>query len=87
MKKYLMFAAAAAMVFTSCSKTDDVSSTRAELDKSHYDKIFNQYIEGRSIASNQTWGFSTGAYSRAAAITRAVPGITFPTFRGLHRFG
>ena len=81
MKKYLMFAAAAAMVFTSCSKTDDVSMTRAEIDKSHYDKIFNQYIEGRSIASNQTWGFSTGAYSRAAAITRAVPGITFPTFR------
>jgi len=81
MKKYLMFAAAAAMVFTSCSKTDDVSMTRAEIDKSHYDKIFNQYIEGRSIASNQTWGFSTGAYSRAAGITRAVPGITFPTFR------
>jgi len=77
MKKYLMFAAAAAMVFTSCSKTEDVSMSKAELDKMKYDDAFLKYVGG-SIASNQTWGFSSGAYSRAASFftrSQAAPAV------------
>ena len=68
MKKYLMFAAAT-LAFASCSKMDDYSMSRAELDRTNYDQAFLNYVGG-SIAPNQTWGFSANAYTRAA-ITRA----------------
>jgi len=51
MKKYLMFAAAAAMVFTSCSKTEDVSMSKAELDKMKYDDAFLKYDQQASPTS------------------------------------
>ncbi|MBQ2210020.1 MAG: hypothetical protein II404_08675 [Prevotella sp.] len=65
MKKYLMLAAAAAVVFASCSKMDGVATTQQEIDKAKYDYAFKSYIGGE-VASEQTWGFSSNAYTKSA---------------------
>lgn len=80
MKKYLMIAVAG-LAIASCNKMDSTMS-QSELDQSKYNQAFLKYL-GAPIAPNQTWGFSANAYSNAPAFdfTRAVPGITFPTFR------
>jgi hypothetical protein len=77
MKKYLMIAVAG-LAIASCNKMDGTMS-QSELDQSKYNQAFLKYL-GAPIAPNQTWGFSSDAYTRAA-FTRAVPNITFPTFR------
>lgn len=79
MKKYLMFAAAT-LALASCNKMDDVSMSRAQLDRTNYDQAFLNYVGG-SIASNQTWGFSANAYTRAAITRAAGDGMpSAPTF-------
>lgn len=78
MKKYLMIAVAG-LAIASCNKMDGTMS-QSELDQSKYNQAFLKYL-GAPIAPNQTWGFSSDAYTTRAAFTRAVPNITFPTFR------
>ena len=58
--------AVAALAMASCSNMDDVSVSQAEINKSKYEAAFKKYIGG-DIPSNQTWGFSSNAYSSAAA--------------------
>lgn len=79
MKKYLMIAFAALAV-ASCSKMDDVSLTQGEIDQNRYDAAFKKYLlDGKSIAPNQTWGFSADAYSSAPAFdftrSQAAPAV------------
>lgn len=76
MKKYLMIAVAG-LAIASCNKMDSTMS-QSELDQSKYNQAFLKYL-GAPIAPNQTWGFSSDAYTTRAAFTRALP--TFPTFR------
>lgn len=76
MKKYLMIAVAG-LAIASCNKMDGTMS-QSELDQSKYNQAFLKYL-GAPIAPNQTWGFSSDAYTTRAAFTRALP--TFPTFR------
>ncbi len=81
MKKYLMMACAA-LAIVSCSKTDDVSDSSRSKVEDTYKAAFLKYVGG-SIASNQTWGFSSNAYTRGMAFTRseaapAVAEITAP---------
>ncbi len=81
MKKYLMMACAA-LAFVSCSKTEDVSDSSRSKVEDTYKAAFLKYVGG-SIASNQTWGFSSNAYTRGLAFTRsqaapAVAEITAP---------
>ena len=80
MKKYLMIAFAALAV-VSCSKMDDVTLTQGEIDQNRYDAAFKKYLlDGKSIAPNQTWGFSADAYSSAApAFTRSTSNGTEDT--------
>ena len=77
MKKYLMIAFAALAV-VSCSKMDDVTLTQGEIDQNKYDAAFKKYLlDGKSIAPNQTWGFSDDDYSSAApAFTRSTSNPT-----------
>ena len=65
MKKYLMLAAVTAVAFASCSKMDGVATTQQEIDKAKYDYAFKSYIGGE-VASEQTWGFSSNAYTKSA---------------------
>ena len=79
MKKYLMIAFAALAV-VSCSKMDDVTLTQGEIDQNKYDAAFKKYLlDGKSIAPNQTWGFSADAYSSAPAFdftrSQAAPAV------------
>lgn len=79
MKKYLMIAFAALAV-VSCSKMDDVTLTQGEIDQNRYDAAFKKYLlDGKSIAPNQTWGFSADAYSSAPAFdftrSQAAPAV------------
>ncbi len=81
MKKYLMLALAVASI-ASCSKVDDVYDPSRSQVEDAYKAAFLNYVGG-SIASNQTWGFSTNAYTRGMAFTRseaapAVAEITAP---------
>ncbi len=69
MKKYLMMALAA-LAIVSCSKSDDVSEGGRSKVEDTYKAAFVKYVGG-SIASNQTWGFSSNAYTRGMAFTRA----------------
>lgn len=63
----------AALAVASCSKMDDMPSSQSEIDQNKYDAAFKKYLlDGKSIAPNQTWGFSADAYSSAApAFSRA----------------
>ncbi len=72
MKKYLMLALAA-VVFASCSKSEDVSDSSRSLVTDSYKAAFLKYVGG-SIAPDQTWGFSSNAYASAPsmAFTRSV---------------
>ncbi|MBO5629493.1 MAG: hypothetical protein J5965_10520 [Aeriscardovia sp.] len=80
MKKYLMIAVAG-LAIASCNKMDSTMS-QSELNQSKYNQAFLKYVGGY-IHPDQDWGFGENAYSNAPAFdfTRAVPGITFPTFR------
>ena len=70
MKKYLMIAVAG-LAIASCNKMDSTMS-QSELDQSKYNQAFLKYL-GAPIAPNQTWGFSSDAYTTRAAFTRALP--------------
>ena len=70
----------AALAVASCSKMDDVSLTQGEIDQNRYDAAFKKYLlDGKSIAPNQTWGFSADAYSSAPAFdftrSQAAPAV------------
>ncbi len=80
MKKYLMLALAA-VVFASCSKSEDVSDSSRSLVTDSYKAAFLKYVGG-SIAPDQTWGFSSNAYSAGApamVFTRANAGKDYPS--------
>lgn len=68
MKKYLMIAVAG-LAIASCNKMDSTMS-QSELDQSKYNQAFLKYL-GAPIAPNQTWGFSSDAYTTRAAFTRS----------------
>ena len=70
----------AALAVVSCSKMDDVTLTQGEIDQNRYDAAFKKYLlDGKSIAPNQTWGFSADAYSSAPAFdftrSQAAPAV------------
>ncbi len=80
MKKYLMLALAV-VTLASCSKSEDLSESGRSVVGDAYKAAFLNYIGGGPIASNQTWGFSSNAYSSAPSMvfTRAkAHGINFP---------
>lgn len=71
--------------FTSCSH-DIEPMTQEEINQIEAQKIVQTYEQAfiktfGQPAANQNWGFGSDAYTTRAAFTRAVPGITFPTFR------
>lgn len=73
MKKYLMIAVAG-LAIASCNKMDSTMS-QSELDQSKYNQAFLKYL-GAPIAPNQTWGFSSDAYTRAAFTrSQAAPAV------------
>lgn len=73
MKKYLMIAVAG-LAIASCNKMDGTMS-QSELDQSKYNQAFLKYL-GAPIAPNQTWGFSSDAYTRAAFTrSQAAPAV------------
>ncbi len=77
MKKYLMIGLAA-LAFASCAKHDFETMTQEQIVKAEYDAKFVAHFQ--QPASNHTWGFGATTRAAAPAFTRAVPGITFPTF-------
>lgn len=77
MKKYLMIAVAG-LAIASCNKMDSTMS-QSELDQSKYNQAFLKYL-GAPIAPNQTWGFSSDAYTRAAFTrSQAAPAVLSAT--------
>lgn len=77
MKKYLMIAVAG-LAIASCNKMDGTMS-QSELDQSKYNQAFLKYL-GAPIAPNQTWGFSSDAYTRAAFTrSQAAPAVAEAT--------
>lgn len=77
MKKYLMIAVAG-LAIASCNKMDGTMS-QSELDQSKYNQAFLKYL-GAPIAPNQTWGFSSDAYTRAAFTrSQAAPAVLTAT--------
>ncbi len=77
MKKYLMIAVAG-LAIASCNKMDSTMS-QSELDQSKYNQAFLKYL-GAPIAPNQTWGFSSDAYTRAAFTrSQAAPAVAEAT--------
>lgn len=80
MKKYLMIGFVAAVAFSSCSKHDFETMSQEQIIKAQYEANF--VAQFGQPASNQDWGFGSGTHAAAPAFgfTRAVPGITFPTF-------
>jgi hypothetical protein len=87
MKKYLMTGVAAlafAATFTSCSKTDlyDEGAVKEAETQKQTEQILASYNQAflktfGQPAADQDWGFGTST----VAGTRAVSGITFPTFK------
>ena len=79
MKKYLMIGLAA-LAFASCSNHDIETMSQEQIIKAQYEANF--VAQFGQPASNQDWGFGSGTHAAAPAFgfTRAVPGITFPTF-------
>lgn len=66
--------AVAGLAIASCNKMDSTMS-QSELDQSKYNQAFLKYL-GAPIAPNQTWGFSSDAYTRAAFTrSQAAPAV------------
>lgn len=66
--------AVAGLAIASCNKMDGTMS-QSELDQSKYNQAFLKYL-GAPIAPNQTWGFSSDAYTRAAFTrSQAAPAV------------
>ena len=78
MKKYLMIGFAA-VAFAACSNHDFETYTPTEVVKAEYNAKF--IAEFGQPGPQQDWGFGATTRAAAPAFTRAVPGITFPTFR------
>ncbi len=73
--------ALAVVTLASCSKSEDLSESGRSVVGDAYKAAFLKYIGG-PVASNQTWGFSSNAYSSAPVMsfTRAsavIPGDPF----------
>ena len=70
--------AVAGLAIASCNKMDGTMS-QSELDQSKYNQAFLKYL-GAPIAPNQTWGFSSDAYTRAAFTrSQAAPAVAEAT--------